>query len=62
MVFYGVAPNYQLPQYLERIELLKGLVRALWYLPNSGVGGVVNRCMKDLTRQGIQQITTSLGI
>ncbi|WP_338192331.1 TonB-dependent receptor plug domain-containing protein, partial [Proteus mirabilis] len=45
---YGVAPNYQLlPQYLERIELLKGPGAGLYGIsPNGGVGGVVNAVTK----------------
>lgn len=47
---YGVAPNYQLlPQYLERIELLKGPGAGLYGMsPNGGVGGVINAVTKGL--------------
>ncbi|HEK0437841.1 TPA: TonB-dependent receptor [Proteus mirabilis] len=60
---YGVAPNYQLlPQYLERIELLKGPGAGLYGIsPNGGVGGVVNAVTKRPTRQGTKQITTTWG-
>ncbi|HHK5639625.1 TPA: TonB-dependent receptor plug domain-containing protein, partial [Serratia marcescens] len=50
---YGVAPNYQLlPQYLERIELLKGPGAGLYGMsPNGGVGGVINAVTKRATAQ-----------
>lgn len=56
---YGVAPNYQLlPQYLERVELLKGPGAGLYGMsPNGGVGGVINAVTKRATIQGIKQVT-----
>jgi iron complex outermembrane receptor protein len=54
---YGVAPNYHVfPEYVERVEVLKGPAALLYGMsPNSGVGGVVNIVPKrplwtDLTR------------
>lgn len=54
---YGVSPNYHLfPEYIERVEVLKGPAAMLYGMsPNSGVGGVVNLVPKragntDLTR------------
>lgn len=54
---YGVSPNYHLfPEYIERVEVLKGPAAMLYGMsPNSGVGGVVNVVPKragntDLTR------------
>ncbi len=54
---YGVSPNYHLfPDYIERVEVLKGPAAMLYGMsPNSGVGGVVNIVPKragttDLTR------------
>ncbi|AVA33811.1 MULTISPECIES: TonB-dependent receptor [Cupriavidus] len=54
---YGVSPNYHLfPEYMERVEVLKGPAAMLYGMsPNSGVGGVVNLVPKragatDLTR------------
>ena len=58
---YGVAPNYQLlPQYLERIELLKGPGAGLYGMsPNGGVGGVINAVTKRATAQDIKRLTTA---
>lgn len=58
---YGVAPNYQLlPQYLERIELLKGPAAGLYGMsPNGGVGGVINAVTKRATTKGTKQVTTT---
>ncbi|EBS6880997.1 TonB-dependent siderophore receptor [Salmonella enterica] len=58
---YGVAPNYQLlPQYLERVELLKGPGAGLYGMsPNGGVGGVINAVTKRATAQDIKQLTTT---
>lgn len=58
---YGVAPNYQLlPQYLERIELLKGPGAGLYGMsPNGGVGGVINAVTKRATAQDIKRLTTT---
>lgn len=54
---YGVVPNYHVfPEYVERVEVLKGPAALLYGMsPNSGVGGVVNivpkrPLWKDLTR------------
>lgn len=54
---YGVVPNYHVfPEYVERVEVLKGPAALLYGMsPNSGVGGVVNvvpkrPLSKDLTR------------
>jgi iron complex outermembrane receptor protein len=54
---YGVVPNYHVfPEYVERVEVLKGPAALLYGMsPNSGVGGVVNIVPKrplwtDLTR------------
>lgn len=42
--FYGVAPNFRiLPEYVERVEVLKGPGALLYGMsPNSGIGGVIN--------------------
>lgn len=57
---YGVVPNYHVfPEYVERVEVVKGPAALLYGMsPNSGVGGVVNVVPKrplaqDLTRVGI---------
>ncbi|WP_208640118.1 TonB-dependent receptor [Massilia violaceinigra] len=53
---YGVAPNYRLlPDYAERVEVLKGPAAMIYGMsPNSGVGGSINvvpkRAGADLTR------------
>ncbi|EAM8615768.1 TonB-dependent siderophore receptor [Salmonella enterica] len=58
---YGVAPNYQLlPQYLERVEVLKGPGAGLYGIsPNGGVGGVVNAVTKRATGNDITRTTTT---
>ncbi|NIE65383.1 TonB-dependent siderophore receptor [Burkholderia sp. Ax-1719] len=57
---YGVVPNYHVfPEYVERVEVIKGPAALLYGMsPNSGVGGVVNIVPKrplaqDLTRVGV---------
>lgn len=57
---YGVVPNYHVfPEYVERVEVVKGPAALLYGMsPNSGVGGVVNVVPKrplaqDLTRVGV---------
>lgn len=58
---YGVAPNYQLlPQYIERVEVLKGPGAGLYGMsPNGGVGGVVNVITKRATAQNVTRLTTT---
>ncbi|UMS28654.1 TonB-dependent receptor [Escherichia coli] len=58
---YGVAPNYQLlPQYIERVEVLKGPGAGLYGMsPNGGVGGVVNVITKRATAQSVTRLTTT---
>jgi iron complex outermembrane receptor protein len=63
---YGVVPNYHVfPEYVERVEVLKGPAALLYGMsPNSGVGGVVNIVPKrplseDLTRVGVDFTSAS---
>lgn len=63
---YGVVPNYHVfPEYVERVEVLKGPAALLYGMsPNSGVGGVVNivpkrPLAKDLTRLGVDYTSDS---
>jgi iron complex outermembrane recepter protein len=63
---YGVAPNYHVfPEYVERVEVLKGPAALLYGMsPNSGVGGVVNivpkrPLAKDVTRLGVDYASDS---
>lgn len=58
---YGVAPNYQLlPQYIERVEMLKGPGAGLYGMsPNGGVGGVVNVVTKRAIARDITKMTTT---
>jgi iron complex outermembrane receptor protein len=65
---YGVAPNYhQFPEYLERVEILKGPGALLFGMsPNSAVGGVVNLVPKrplavDLTRVTVDYTSAAQG-
>lgn len=63
---FGVVPNYHVfPEYVERVEVLKGPAALLYGMsPNSGVGGVVNivpkrPLAKDLTRLGVDYTSDS---
>ncbi|WP_159567266.1 TonB-dependent receptor [Budvicia diplopodorum] len=58
---YSVAPNYQLlPQYLERVEVLKGPGSGLYGMsPNGGVGGVINAVTKRATAEDITRLSTT---
>ncbi|WP_028207273.1 TonB-dependent receptor [Paraburkholderia nodosa] len=63
---YGVVPNYHVfPEYVERVEVIKGPAALLYGMsPNSGVGGVVNIVPKrpldqDLTRVGLDYTSDS---
>ena len=65
---YGVAPNYHVfPEYVERVEVLKGPAALLYGMsPNGGVGGVVNIVPKrplgtDLTRVTADYASDSQG-
>lgn len=57
---YGVAPNYhQFPEYLERVEILKGPGALLYGMsPNSAVGGVVNLVPKRPLANDLTRVTT----
>ncbi|AHG18398.2 energy transducer TonB [Chania multitudinisentens RB-25] len=58
---YGVAPNYQLlPQYIDRVEVLKGPGAGLYGMsPNGGIGGVVNVVTKQAVARNITKMTTT---
>lgn len=58
---YGVAPNYHIfPEYVERVEVIKGPAALLYGMsPNSGVGGVVNIVPKRALSQDLTRVTTT---
>lgn len=57
---YGVAPNYHVfPEYVERVDILKGPAALLYGMsPNSGVGGVVNIVPKRSLSKDLTRVTT----
>lgn len=60
---YGVAPNYHVfPEYVERVEVLKGPAALLYGMsPNSGVGGVVNVVPKRAAGKDRTRFTADYG-
>ncbi|WP_013207770.1 TonB-dependent receptor [Ralstonia solanacearum] len=58
---YGVAPNYHVfPEYVERVEVIKGPAALLYGMsPNSGVGGVVNIVPKRALPQDLTRFTAT---
>jgi len=60
---YGVSPNYHLfPEYIERVEVLKGPAAMLYGMsPNSGVGGVVNVVPKRAGNTDLSRFTLDYG-
>ncbi|AGH86423.1 TonB-dependent receptor [Ralstonia pseudosolanacearum] len=58
---YGVAPNYHVfPEYVERVEVIKGPAALLYGMsPNSGVGGVVNIVPKRALPQDLARFTAT---
>jgi iron complex outermembrane receptor protein len=58
---YGIAPNYHIfPEYVERVEVIKGPAALLYGMsPNSGVGGVVNIVPKRALAQDLTRFTTT---
>ncbi len=60
---YGVSPNYHLfPEYIERVEVLKGPAALLYGMsPNSGVGGVVNVVPKRAGDVDLNRFTLDYG-
>ena len=60
---YGVVPNYHVfPEYVERVEVLKGPAALLYGMsPNSGVGGVVNVVPKRAFGKDLTRFTADYG-
>ena len=60
---YGVVPNYHVfPEYVERVEVLKGPAALLYGMsPNSGVGGVVNIVPKRPLWADLTRVTADFG-
>lgn len=60
---YGVSPNYHLfPEYIERVEVLRGPAALLYGMsPNSGVGGVVNIVPKRAQASDLTRVTFDYG-
>ena len=60
---YGVAPNYHVfPEYVERVEVIKGPAALLYGMsPNSGVGGVINIVPKRALPKDLTRVTATYG-
>lgn len=60
---YGVAPNYHVfPEYVERVEVIKGPAALLYGMsPNSGVGGVINIVPKRALPKDLTRFTATYG-
>ncbi|MFT3813693.1 MAG: TonB-dependent siderophore receptor [Acidovorax sp.] len=60
---YGVAPNYRLfPDYIERVEVLKGPAAMLYGMsPNGGVGGAINIVPKRAQQADLTRLSADYG-
>jgi iron complex outermembrane receptor protein len=61
---YGVAPTYRaLPDYVERVEVIKGPAALLGGMaPNSGVGGIINIVPKRAGEEDLNRVTAEYGL